>query len=189
MSSQLPLLPSIDHLRYQAKNLFELCRVGDNSAIEQLCFVFPEFRSLSIIEIAASVRLHHAQDVVANYYGFQRWPQLCESVDTARQAASALSTAMEDPKMEDLNYRAGIARCKGLPEIGTSRVSEHGVRYDVTDYAPAITPQGAKRIRDGGALIQVEDLLPVIAFQEMSDRLYELYLGTDCVTARPIVQS
>jgi hypothetical protein len=117
MSSQLPLLPSIDHLRHQARNLFELCRSGDSSAIEQLCDVFPDFRALSVIEIAASVRLHNAQDVVARYYGFHKWPHLNESVDMARRAASTLSAAMDDPKMEDFDYRVGIARSKGLPEI------------------------------------------------------------------------
>ena len=188
MSHELPILPSADHLRYQASNLFDLCRVGDSGAIALLCEVFPEFRTKHIVEFAASVRLHHdAQDAIAAHYGFHRWSQLCESVELSCRAASALSVAMENPRMEDLDYRAGIARGKRLPEIGTSRLSRHGVRYDVVDYAPAISPVTAARLRSGDAHAHINDLLPVISFPEMSDRLYELYIETDTVTNRPIL--
>ncbi len=80
-----------------------------------------------------------------------------------------------------------LARRKGLSEIGTTRISEHGVRYAVTDYAPALSPRFSERVRKGGPPQHIDDLMPVIAFPDMSDRLHELYLETDCATSRPLV--
>jgi hypothetical protein len=174
-------------LHKQAKDLLPQCKAGDAATLKRIRQALTVFRFRTVEEIAKSFRLSHALEVIAREHGFACWSALAGYVQVERSNYRAMSEAVADRRMEDITFRSGVARSKGLPEIGTSRVSEHGVRYDVTDYAPAISPQGAKRIRDGGALIQVEDLLPVIAFPEMSDRLYEIYLGTDCVTARPIV--
>ncbi len=112
---------------------------------------------------------------------------MCETVEASRRAAAGLSAAMEDSRMLDLDYRAEVAQRKGLPAIGTSKVSAHGIRYEVVDFLPAVSQAGAARVRSGGRAAHISDLLPVISFPEMSERLYELYIETDTVTSRPIL--
>jgi hypothetical protein len=167
MPNLLPFNPNFEHLQKEAKDLLARCKACDVAAILRVRQSLSTFRFQSESEIAVKVKLSHAQDTVARAYSFANWSALVAYATVERANYQALNRAVADSRMEDFEFRCGIARSKGLPEIGKSRVSEHGVRYDVTDYAPALTPHGAKRIRDGGSFIQIDDLLPIISFPEV----------------------
>jgi hypothetical protein len=187
MFNSLPFNPNSEHLQKEAKDLLTRCKACDVDAIQCVRQSLSTFRFQPDSQIAVNVKLSHAQDTVARAYGFANWSSLVAYATVEHTNYQTMNRAVADSRMEEFEFRCGVARSKGLPEIGTSRVSEYGVRYDVTDYAPALTPYGANRIRIGGSLIQIDDLLPIISFPEMSDRLHELYLETDSVTARPLL--
>jgi hypothetical protein len=187
MSNLLPSNPSIERLKKEAHTLHRQCRAGDVAAIQRVRQCLALFRFQSGSEIATSAKLSHTQDVIAREYGFTNWPALNAFVTMERASHRAMNEAMTDPRMKDLAFRSGLARSKGLSEIGTTKVSEHGVRYAVTDYAPALSPRFSERVRKGGPPQHIDDLMPIIAFPDMSDRLQELYIETDCATSRPLV--
>ena len=183
----LPANPSIERLKKEAQTLYKHCAVGNADAIHRVKQNLTTFRFQVDSEIATRLQLCHALDVIAREYGFTHWTALSTHAMAERSNHKALNEAMTDPRMQDLAFRCDLARSKGLPEIGTQKISEYGMRYTVTDYAPALSPRGGQRVRKGGPANHIDDLMPVIAFPEMSDRLYEFYLETDCATARPLV--
>ena len=137
MSSLLPSNPSIERVKKEAQALCKRCKAGNDGAIQRVRQSLALFLFQSDSQIAETIKLSHAQDVTARKYGFATWSALAVYAAAERENYRAMSQAIADECMADLTFRSGVARAKGLPEIGTSRVSEHGVRYDVTDYAPA----------------------------------------------------
>jgi hypothetical protein len=67
----LPVSPSLEHLRNQAKALLEAFRTGDANVVQRV-------RSISSAE---PFKLSHAQFVIAREYGFQSWAQLKARVE------------------------------------------------------------------------------------------------------------
>ena len=187
MTRQFPLNPDMRHLRAQAKRLLAGCRSGDPLAISTIRTHHPQFSALQVDVIARTVRLCDAQTVVAHQYGASDWSQLNTSVNLACRNVQDCSLAMRDPRLDDPGFRAQLAARKGLPPVGTYRVSACGVQYTVVDFLPAVSPQSYARVRSGRTVQHIEDLLPLIAFSDMSLRLRELLLETDCATTKQIV--
>lgn len=74
---RLPVLPDLDQLRRQAKELLRDLRGGDPAALDQLRRLHP-----TLIH-AASVQLADAQLVLARAYGAPSWPRLVQAVELA----------------------------------------------------------------------------------------------------------
>ncbi len=187
MSHKLPVIPNIDHLRKQAKDNLRLCRAGDVNAINQAKLLLPEYRNSVAEEIGNSIRLCDMLTLTARGYGFEAWQEICDHVTTRHDATAAMSAAMADPRMEDPDFRCQLGVNKGLPPLGTSRSSTHGVLYTVVDYLPAISCESVARVMAGRAMAHIEDLLPVIEFPEISPRLKEFLLETDCATTKQMI--
>lgn len=81
--SSLPDRPSLTSLRKQAKSLLKSIRENDAAALERIALFHPKPDAFST--------LRDAQFVVARQYGYAGWPELCEAVETALDAARSLS--------------------------------------------------------------------------------------------------
>lgn len=187
MTRQFPLNPDMRHLRAQAKRLLSGCRSGDPNAILTIRVLHPALSGLRDDLIAKSVRLCDTQTAIAHQYGASDWAQLNISVNLACRNVRECSNAMRDPRLDEPEFRAQLAIRKGLPPVGTSQVSNCGLRYSVVDYMPAVSPQSLAHVRSGRSPQHIEDLLPVIDFPEMSTELREFLLETDCATTQQIV--
>jgi HEAT repeats len=67
----LPDSPSLEHLRNQAKALFEAFRAGDTNAVQRV----------RLFSSAEPFKLSQAQFVIAREYGFQSWTRLKARVE------------------------------------------------------------------------------------------------------------
>lgn len=76
MSSDLPPLPSLEHLRKQAKALLSDYRQGNAEAVERL-------RSKGASPPDATAKLADAQRAIAREYGFASWARLKKHVESA----------------------------------------------------------------------------------------------------------
>lgn len=79
-SRHFPVLPNLDQLRHQAKDLLRAIRRGEADALAELREHHPQFAD------AASIRLADAQFVLARSYGLPSWPRLV----TACQMTNAI---------------------------------------------------------------------------------------------------
>ena len=79
-SRHFPVLPNLDQLRHQAKDLLRAIRRGDPDALSDLREQHPKFAD------PASIRLADAQFVLARSYGLPSWPRLV----TACQMTNAI---------------------------------------------------------------------------------------------------
>ena len=71
--SGLPALPSLEHLKKQAKDLLAAYQGGDTGADERLRQWFPDLP-------AGQIKLTHAQLVLAREYGFPSWARFRQAV-------------------------------------------------------------------------------------------------------------
>lgn len=82
-SKSLPSSPSLDHLKYQAKDLLKARQAQDPAAFQRLREFHPKFARLSADELkVATLSLQDAQLVVAREYGFESWPRLKQHVQS-----------------------------------------------------------------------------------------------------------
>jgi ankyrin repeat protein len=82
MKNRLPLRPSLEQLKNQAKDLHKLHGSGDLEAIERVRESHPRFAGESDASIRdAEFSLSDAQLVVAREYGFESWPKLKTHVE------------------------------------------------------------------------------------------------------------
>ena len=73
MTTSLPEHPSITSLRYEAKQLLKQHRSGDEAAANRLA-------SHQGASNNDSPKLHHAQHVLANEYGFVSWSKMVQHI-------------------------------------------------------------------------------------------------------------
>lgn len=107
---ELPLRPSLDHLKRQAKDLLASARNGDATALERLQAIRPRREP--------PFALHDAQLTLAHEYGFPSWPRLNERVEwlnasADERAARFVSSACSDnprPARETLQENSALAR-------------------------------------------------------------------------------
>ncbi len=111
--ADLPVKPSLDHLRRQARDLLRAARAGDTTAAGP------------IRAVADALTLASAQLAVAREYGFASWTRLRDEV-----IARTASLARESPMLQDGGAwrghakrppgRAGMPPCRlrsGLPQV------------------------------------------------------------------------
>jgi ankyrin repeat protein len=86
--------PSLELDRKRAKQLVAAARARDAAAIGRLAALHPRFAGASAAQIAAQVKLHHAQLAIAREYGIASWPRLKAHVQTFRLSERARADAL-----------------------------------------------------------------------------------------------
>lgn len=91
MSKPLPLRPSLEQLKNQAKDLLKSCKSADPDALQRVREHHPKFsrRPASGIH-AATLTLSDAQLVIAREYGFSTWAGLKQRVTSLNPATDAM---------------------------------------------------------------------------------------------------
>lgn len=90
----LPSKPSLEHLKYQARDLLNALTQGNAEAIARTREFHPRFGRLSDDEIRTSkLSLAEAQLVIAREYGFPSWPKLKHHLEVSAQAATSTASA------------------------------------------------------------------------------------------------
>ncbi len=81
MRRELPIRPSLDHLKKQAKDLLDAHQRGEEEALARIRAAVPSFAGMSDEELArAPFALHDAQSAIAREYGLKSWSELRDEV-------------------------------------------------------------------------------------------------------------
>ena len=90
MSKVLPLNPSLENLKNQAKQLLKGHKAGDPKADERFRASRPHpLSSVNPASGKSSLVLRDAQQVIAKEYGFKTWKDLSLAVEKKRQGPSS----------------------------------------------------------------------------------------------------
>lgn len=85
----LPSNPSLEHLKYQARDLLKALNHGNAEAIARTREFHPRFPRESDDKIrSAQLSLDDAQWIIAREYGFDSWPKLKHHVESLAQTTS-----------------------------------------------------------------------------------------------------
>jgi len=88
----LPSHPSLEHLKYQAKDLVNFHKAGTPEALLRIKTIHPKFVQKSAEEIRTGrFLLTDAQLVIAREYGFESWPRLKRHVESLARLAAPLN--------------------------------------------------------------------------------------------------
>src|SRR5262245_11322124 len=83
MSKSLPVRPSLEQLKKQAKELVKSQKAGTSESLLRIRKNHPNFGATSESELQnAKFSLSDAQLVIAREYGFTSWPKLKEHIQT-----------------------------------------------------------------------------------------------------------
>jgi hypothetical protein len=103
----LPRNPSLDHLKYQAKDLLKALAAQDAAAAQLMREFHPRFRYCTDAEIfAAPLRLSDAQLTIAREAGFASWTRLKRHVERPT-LADRLSLPHHE-RIEDPTFRRAV---------------------------------------------------------------------------------
>ena len=85
----LPSKPSLEHLKYQARDLLNALSQGNADAVARTRKFHPRYARLSDAEIRTlKFSLADAQLVIAREYGFHSWPKLKQHIEVSPQATA-----------------------------------------------------------------------------------------------------
>ena len=162
----LPSNPSLEHLKYQARDLLKALSQGNADAVARAREFHRKFARMSDDEIRTSkLSLADAQLIIAREYGFGSWPKLKHHVEGSAQTASLTAGA-------DFKAPVGPIELKQKWSAGARILRENCVkqnkeihlpgktapdRYDVsmtTQYAYTV----AKELPGGGREVDLEHL-------------------------------
>ena len=108
-SKSLPSRPDLDHLKHQAKDLFDACHAGTPEAFGRLRSFHPKFADMGPGDFASTkVSLADAQLVIAREYGFESWPKLKRHVESL--APSSTEEAEEASASAGAEHLGTLAR-------------------------------------------------------------------------------
>src|SRR5262245_22034123 len=99
----LPYSPSLDHLKYQARDLHQAHNAGSTEALTRLRQFHPKFADADIAAAkprATKFSLADAQLVIAREYGFPNWPKLKQFIQTPPSSGAAGEPAHEPGALE-----------------------------------------------------------------------------------------
>jgi hypothetical protein len=136
----LPPNPSLDHLKYQAKDLLKGHAARDRGAAQIIREFHPRFAKSSDTEIlAAHLTLSDAQLIIARESGFASWPRLKQHIEKPTQAGRAslpFQERIEDPifrralDLLDAGDAEGLrAQLRQHPKLAQQRVVFEGGNY------------------------------------------------------------
>ena len=163
----LPSSPSLDHLKYQARDLLNALKQGNPEAVARMREFHPKFARLSDAEIRAlKLSLADAQLVIAREYGFPGWPKLKHHVEvSARAAAASVGPSGFKPP-------AGPVELRQKWPLGASFVRETNLKQNMEIHTPGkadpmkpeltLTSQQAytvvAELPDGGREVELQHL-------------------------------
>jgi hypothetical protein len=100
VSRGLPDEPHLDVPKREARELLDLCQLGDVEALDRIRHRHPKFKDVTeAAALAAGFKLADAQFVIAREYGFTTWTALKQRI-AARSAASELQVAIRDDERQ-----------------------------------------------------------------------------------------
>ncbi len=136
----LPPNPSLDHLKYQARDLLKALTARDAAAAQLIREFHPRFSQCTDDEILrAPLRLSDAQLTVAREAGFSSWPRLKRHVE--RPTLADRLNLPHHERIEDPTFRRAVdlldgGNVSGLrnhlrqhPSLATRRVDFEGGNY------------------------------------------------------------
>lgn len=113
----LPSSPSLDHLKYQAKDLLKEHAARSLEAAQRIREFHPNFKTASDAEIfSAPFRLADAQLTIAREYGFTSWTRLSSRVERPTPADRASLPHHE--RIEDAQFRRAVELLDAGDEAG-----------------------------------------------------------------------
>jgi ankyrin repeat protein len=88
----LPVRPSLEQYKKQAKELLKLCRSANAEAISRVSENHPRFCKLAVAEVRnANLALADAQLVIAREHGFESWPKFAKRIEVITSEIAAMS--------------------------------------------------------------------------------------------------
>ncbi|MGA2847959.1 MAG: ankyrin repeat domain-containing protein [Terracidiphilus sp.] len=136
----LPPNPSLDHLKYQAKDLRKAHSAHHPEAAQRIREFHPRFQAAADAEIlSAPFSLADAQLTIAREHGFPTWPRL--KVRTEKPAPATQQNAPHHERIEDPLFRRAVdlldagdiaglkAHLNQHPHLVRQRVVFEGVNY------------------------------------------------------------
>jgi len=136
----LPKNPSLEHLKYQAKDLLKDHAARSVAAAQRIREFHPDWRKASDAEIfAAKFRLSDAQLAIAREYGFLSWPRLKRRIEKPKASDEVKRPHHE--RIEDPIFRRGVelidagdveglrAYLKDHPKLARQHVQFEGTNY------------------------------------------------------------
>jgi hypothetical protein len=133
----LPSSPSLEHLKYQARDL--LNAHGNTEAVARVREFHPKFARKSDDEIRVSkFSLADAQLVIAREYGFESWPKLKHHVEVSAQAAVSTIGA-------DFKPPAGPVELKMKWPLGARIIREMDLKQNMEIHKPG-KPDPVKQV-------------------------------------------
>lgn len=167
----LPPNPSLDHLKYQAKDLRKAHAACDFAAAQRLREFHPKFRHASDDEIFATpISLSDAQLAIARESGFPSWTRLKRRIEKPLPA-DRLDVPHHE-RIEDLDFRRAVdlidagdaaelrAHLQKHPKLSRQHVAFEGGNYF---YNPALLEFVAENpVRRGKLPANIADVAAVI---------------------------
>src|SRR5688572_4251450 len=141
-SKSLPSSPSLDHLKYQAKDLLAALKARNPEALSRIRELHPKFANRKQEAVITTFSLADAQLVVAREYGFETWPKLKRHIESLTRPTSQRPSLNHYERIaEDLleAYRTGETRAMQSvwTHFGHRRTWEVMRRYVLLDLGKA----------------------------------------------------
>ncbi|HEV7674977.1 MAG TPA: ankyrin repeat domain-containing protein [Candidatus Angelobacter sp.] len=91
----LPVRPSLEQYKKQAKELLKSCHADDAEALRHVRENHPRFRNVADAELRnARLTLADAQLVIAREHGFESWPKFANRIEVINSEAAALANPL-----------------------------------------------------------------------------------------------
>lgn len=166
MTTSLPLSPSLENLKKQAKTLQKKWRAGDAQTLARIRAAHPQYAGMSGEQlVAVKPRLTDCQLVLAREAGFESWPQMKVAVESSNQELADrfvenACLCYDDPHFDHRSFHARahdmLAARPELAEANIWSASAAGNAEAVAsllDQDPACESPGAARL--GSALVRL----------------------------------
>jgi hypothetical protein len=191
----LPSNPSLEHLKYQARDLLDAQNQGNAEAVARVREFHPGFARVSDDEIRASkLSLADAQLVIAREYGFPSWPKLKRHIEVSAQGAFPAVGALSGPPAGPVELKqkwpqgARIVKEMDLKQImqiqtlGKSNPREHKL-YLTSQYAYTV----ARELPGGSREVELQHLSFKMEYESGDGFLWQYDSGrTSAVNESPV---
>ena len=118
MPKELPVDPSLENLKNQAKALLKSHRRGLSEATSRIQEFHPEWSRRSVEQVQhADISLSDAQWVIAREYGFDSWAKLKHYVESRKHPAIILIVDKKPEHVEREGYKAVTASIRAYSHV------------------------------------------------------------------------